>query len=216
MKKVKIKFCGMMTKDSLIYAIDLGVAYLGFVIDYPKSPRSISLKQFLKTAEWLKKNKKGKYKIVAVSVDMSITSIREIINSGFADVIQLHGNEKIDVIKKMKGIEIWKAWSNRSKGDVFEMSKQVDRILLDSGNALEKATNKSGEFDGFTLYGKLVAKKVSLVLSGGIDSKNVKDYLGKLKPEIIDTSRGIETLPGKKSKKKMKELIETVNDYYTS
>jgi len=193
----------MMTKDSLIYAIDLGVAYLGFVIDYPKSPRSISLKQFLKTAEWLKKNKKGKYKIVAV-------------NSGFADVIQLHGNEKIDVIKKMKGIEIWKAWSNRSKGDVFEMSKQVDRILLDSGNALEKATNKSGEFDGFTLYGKLVAKKVSLVLSGGIDSKNVKDYLGKLKPEIIDTSRGIETLPGKKSKKKMKELIETVNDYYTS
>jgi len=206
----------MKTMDSIIYAIDLGVDYLGFVVDYSKSPRSISLKQFLKTAEWLKKNKEGKYKIVAVTVDMPVASIQEIINTGFVDVLQLHGNEKIDVVKKIKGIEIWKAWSDRSKGDVFEMSKQVDRILLDSGNALEKATNKSGEFNGFDLYKQLVAKKVDLVLSGGIDAKNVKDYLDKLKPEIIDISRGIETLPGKKSKKKMKELVETVNDYYTS
>jgi phosphoribosylanthranilate isomerase len=216
MKRVKIKFCGMRTRDSLIYAIDIGVDYLGCIVDYPKSPRSISLKQFLKTAEWLKKDKKGEYKIVAVTVDMPIASIQEIINSGFVDVIQLHGNESINMVKRIKEVEIWKAWSDKSKGDVFEMGKLVDRILLDSGNALEKATNKSGKFDGFTLYKKLVTKKVSLVLSGGIDSGNVRDYLNKLKPEIIDISRGIETLPGKKSKKKMKELIEIVNDYYTS
>src|SRR5665213_1963706 len=113
MRKVKIKFCGMSAKDSLSCAIGLGVDYLGFVIDYPKSPRSISLKQFLKTAEWLKKNKKGKYKIVAITVNMPIGNIQVIIKSGFADIIQLHGNETIEMIKNIKGIEVWKAWSNK-------------------------------------------------------------------------------------------------------
>ncbi|HXP49441.1 MAG TPA: phosphoribosylanthranilate isomerase [Bacteroidia bacterium] len=214
MKRVKIKFCGMRAKDSLVYAIDLGVDYLGFVLDYPKSPRSISMSQFLRTAEWLKKNKKGKYKIVAVTVDMPVKKIQQIIESDFVDVIQLHGNESVELIKKIRGIEVWKAWNNKSKGDVLEMSKHVDRILLDSGNATEKALNRSHEFDGFALYEKLATKKVGLILSGGIDSKNVSMYMDKLSPEIIDVSRGIETLPGKKSKKKMKEFVETVNDYY--
>ena len=204
----------MRTKEALEYAIELGADYLGFVIDFPKSPRSISLSGFLKIAEWLKKNKKGKYKIVAVTVDMPMENIQIIIDKGLADIIQLHGNEKLTNIKKIKGIEVWKAWNKNSKGDVFKMSKAVDRILLDSGNAMEKALNTSGEFDGFALYEKLRSKKVKVVLSGGIDANNVKGYLEKLNPEIIDVSRGTESSPGKKSKKKMKEFMDSINDFY--
>jgi phosphoribosylanthranilate isomerase len=213
-KKVKIKFCGMRTKEILEYAIELGVDYLGFVIDFPKSPRSIPSPEFLKTAEWLKKNKKGKYKIVAVTVDMPIKNIQTIIDSGYVDVIQLHGDENIGLIKKIKGIELWKAWNNKNKGDVFEMGKAVDRILLDSGNAVEKALNTSGSFNAFSLYQDLKKKKINTVLSGGIDSSNVDKYLEKLTPDIMDISRGIETSPGNKSKRKMKEFINTVNEFY--
>ncbi|HTA82386.1 MAG TPA: phosphoribosylanthranilate isomerase [Bacteroidia bacterium] len=204
----------MRTKEALDYAIDLGVDYLGFVIDFPKSPRSISLNEFHKTAEWLRKNKKGKYKIVAVTVDMPLENIKLLVDKGLADIIQLHGNEKLSDIKKIKGAEIWKAWNKNSKGDVLEMSKVVDRILLDSGNATEKALNTSGEFDAFVLYKQLKAKKVKTVLSGGIDASNVKEYLKKLSPDIIDISRGIETSPGKKSKKKMEEFMNLVNKEY--
>jgi len=200
----------MYTKAALDYAIDLGVDYVGFVIDFPKSPRSISLNEFHNTVEWLRKNKKGKYKIVAVTVDMPMESIKLLINKGLADIIQLHGNERLSNIKKIKGVEIWKAWNKNSKGDVLEIAKVVDRILLDSGNATEKALNRSGEFDAFALYKQLKAKKVKTVLSGGMDADNVKDYLEKLSPEIIDVSRGIETTPGKKSKKKMKEFMNSV------
>ena len=200
----------MRTKVALTCAIDLGVDYLGFVIDFPKSPRSISLSEFHKTAEWLRKNKKGKYKIVAVTVDMPMKHIELVVDKGLADIIQLHGNEKLSNIKKIKGIEIWKAWNKNSKGDVLGMSKAVDKILLDSGNATEKALNTSGEFDAFALYEKLKAKKVKMVLSGGIDMSNVKSYLVKLSPEVIDVSRGIEISPGKKSKKKMKEFMNSV------
>lgn len=216
MKKVKIKFCGMKSKPDLVFAIDLGINYLGFVVDYPKSPRSLALGEFLNLAEWLKKNKKGNYKIVAVTVDMPIKNLQKIIDSGFVEVIQLHGNETIEYIKKIKGIKLWKVWNNKSKGDVFGVSKYVDRILLDSGNAVEKANNKSGEFDAFSLYKKLTSKKVNVVLSGGINAGNVKGYLKKIKPEIIDISRGIEISSGKKSKKKMKEFMETIDEYYVA
>src|SRR6185312_7893340 len=116
MKRCAIKFCGMKSKGALAYAIDLGVDYVGFVVDYPKSPRSNTLKEFLAKAKWLRENKNGKYKIVAVTVDMSLKNIQAIIDSGLADVIQLHGNESAGMIKRIKGIEVWKAWSRKSKG----------------------------------------------------------------------------------------------------
>ena len=216
MKRAKIKYCGMRTKDSLIYAIDLGIDYLGFIVDFPKSKRSISVKKFLQTAEWLKKNKKGKYKIVAVTVDMPIKTMQLLAGNKYVDVIQLHGSETTEAADKIKGVEVWKVWNDKSKGNGMEMSKHVDKILLDSGDADEKAKNNSGEFDAFALYKKLVSKKVKVVLSGGLDAKNISSYLKKLNPEIIDISRGIETLPAMKSKKKMKEFIETVNDYYSA
>jgi phosphoribosylanthranilate isomerase len=216
MKRCAIKFCGLKSKDALSYAVDLGVDYLGFVVDYPKSPRSNTLKEFLSKAKWLRENKKGKYKIVAVTVDMSLKNMQSIIDSGLADVIQLHGNENADTIKKIKGVEVWKAWNNKSKENVLELAKYADKILLDSGNAKEKAENTSGEFDAFDLYKKLKAKGMDVVLSGGIDCKNVSSYVDKLKPQIIDVSRGIEAGVGRKSKVKMKEFMKKVNDYYKS
>jgi len=206
----------MRTKESLAYAIDLGVDYVGFIVDYPKSKRSIPLSKFLQTVEWLKKNKKGTYKIVAVTVDMPLQNIQLIAGSNYVDVVQLHGNETAGFASKIKGVEVWKAWNNKSKGDIIKMSKHVNRMLLDSGDAEAKAKNNSGEFDAFSLYKKLENKKVKVVLSGGIDVKNVAGYLKKLNPDIIDISRGIETAPGKKSKMKMKKFIKTVNDYYSA
>jgi phosphoribosylanthranilate isomerase len=213
-KRVQVKFCGMRSKAALNYAIELGVDYVGFVVDFPKSLRSITLKQFMDLAKWLKETKKDNFRIVAVTIDMPLSKIQTIVDSGLVDVIQLHGTESIDAVKKIKGVELWKAWNDKAKGDVLEMAKHVDRILLDSGNAMEKALNKSGKFDSYALYQKLNDKKVNDVMSGGIDSGNVKDYLLKLKPDIIDVSRGIEAGAGKKSKKKMKEFMKSVNSYY--
>ena len=37
-----IKICGLKDYDAIKMSIDLGAKYLGFVCDYPKSPRSVS------------------------------------------------------------------------------------------------------------------------------------------------------------------------------
>jgi phosphoribosylanthranilate isomerase len=115
-------------------------------------------------------------------------------------------------------METWKAISQKHKKsneEILTLAKSVDRVVLDSGNATEKAFNTSGAFNDLELYNLLVNEGVNVVLSGGINAGNVKEYLEKYEPSVIDISRGIESEPGVKSKPKMQELIDAVSQFYS-
>ncbi|HXB13579.1 MAG TPA: hypothetical protein VNZ45_16445, partial [Bacteroidia bacterium] len=103
----------------------------------------------------------------------------------------------------------------KSNEEILTLAKSVDRVVLDSGNATEKAFNTSGAFNDLELYNLLVNEGVNVVLSGGINAGNVKEYLEKYEPSVIDISRGIESEPGVKSKPKMQELIDAVSQFYS-
>lgn len=209
----------MKDNNPLIFAVDLGVNYLGFIIDFPKSPRSISIDEFHKKIKWLRKNHDRNYKVVAVTVDMPLHKLDMIIEEGMADVIQLHGNEHFSICRQVKSqMETWKAISQKNKGskeEIINLAKSVNKVVLDSGSAMEKAYNTSGAYTNIELYKMLVKEGIDLVLSGGIDAGNVKEYLKTYNPSIIDVSRGIESEPGIKSKPKMQEFMNAVNSYYS-
>jgi phosphoribosylanthranilate isomerase len=207
-----VKFCGMKDNNTLQYAVELGVNYLGFIIDFPKSPRSMSIDEFHKKIKWLRRNHDGNYKVVAVTVDMVLNNLEYLIEEGMADVIQLHGNEHFSICRQVKmQIETWKAINQKSKqgiDEVITLAESANKVVLDSGSATEKAYNSSGVFNNEELYNVLVKGGADIVLSGGIDAGNVKQYLKTYNPSIIDVSRGIESSPGIKSRQKMKEFME--------
>jgi phosphoribosylanthranilate isomerase len=218
-KKCKIKFCGMKDNNALGFAVSLGVNYLGFIVDFPKSPRNISIDEFNKKIKWLRKTHQGNYKVVAVTVDMPLNKLEYLMEEGMADIMQLHGNEHFSICRQVKSqMETWKAISQKHKKsneEILTLAKSVDRVVLDSGNAVEKAFNTSGAFNDMELYNLLVNEGINVVLSGGINAGNVKEYLEKYEPSVIDISRGIESEPGVKSKPKMQELIDAVNQFYS-
>ncbi len=212
MKKLKVKFCGMKDEDTIEYALELGADYLGFIVDYPQSPRNNSFNEFCKKAERLRKTNSGKYKIVAVCVDMPTSNIENLIKDDLAQIIQLHGKENISVCRRVKKrTETWKAVSgknNLGSEVILGIASVVDKILVDSGTAEEKASGKSGFYNNHELYNLLVQRGISTILSGGINANNVKFYLKNFNPSIIDISSGIESSPGVKSRKKMKEFMD--------
>lgn len=217
-KRPLIKFCGMKDNATIARAVDLGVNYLGFVVDFPKSPRSINAEDFFNKVKWLRKNHDGNYKVVAVTADLPIHKLEAIISSGAADVMQLHGKEHVSICRLVRGqIETWKAINTKSaigEEELKTLGNSVDKILLDSGSAVEKAKNTSGAFDSEEVYNMATKLGFDIVLSGGLEANTIQSYLKKFNPAVIDVSRGIESEPGVKSKQKMLEFMNAVNSYY--
>lgn len=217
MDRPKIKFCGFTNLSEAMIAIELGVDYIGFIIEVEESKRSIDLNTFFAYEKFISEVA-GDVKIVAVLVDPLKEMVDSILRNTDTAVIQFHGNESPLFCELYKDkIETWKVVKVRgevSKTKIEEALRYktvVDRILLDTGMLEDKlAEDESYEFDGFEFYQALENEGIELVLSGGINIDNVDMFIDKLHPEIIDLASGVEEEPGVKSVEKMQEFLEKV------
>ena len=172
---MKIKFCGITNLEDARDAINLSVDYLGFVIDFSKSQRSISIEKFINIVQNIEKNKK-RFKIVVVVVNMTEKKIDKLLKSGLVDVLQFHGNETLEFCAKYKKqIKVWKAFkpSGNLKKSLYEIKKfkgKIDKFLIDASSADDKEKNKNKNFKDFELFKILQKKKYPLILAGGVDA----------------------------------------------
>ena len=195
-----IKICGLKDYDAIQTAVDTGAKYLGFVCDYPKSPRSLSP---YKLAEITKNiSNLDAYK-VAVVVDPDDTLIHIIKDS--VDFLQLHGsetNERVLDIKKKFNLNVIKAIKIKTEDDLKQIDAYTgaDDLLLDTP-AMEKS-----ELFNFNL---LDYRNInSYFLAGGINIDNVvqaMQFTSKL-----DISSGLESEPGVKDLEKIKDFMKEV------
>ncbi|MCK5459838.1 phosphoribosylanthranilate isomerase [Candidatus Parcubacteria bacterium] len=211
---MKIKFCGITNLEDARDAISLNIDYLGFVVDFPKSPRSVSIEKFINIVQNIKEEKK-RFKIVAVVVNMPEKKIDMLLTSGLVGILQFHGDETPEFCDKYKKqIEVWKAFKltgdlKKSLSEIEKFRGKIDKFLIDASSAEDKisAKRKQYNFQDFELFKILQKKKYQLILAGGLNPENVQEYVKKLNPAIIDAASGIEKYPGKKSKAKMKKFI---------
>ena len=195
-----IKICGLKDYDAIQTAVDTGAQYLGFVCDYPKSPRSLSP---YKLAEITKNiSNLNAYK-VAVVVDPDDTLIHIIKDS--VDFLQLHGsetNERVLDIKKKFNLNVIKAIKIKTEDDLKQIDayKGADDLLLDTP-AMEKS-----ELFNFNL---LDYRNInSYFLAGGINIDNVAQALQFTSK--LDISSGLESEPGVKDLEKIKDFMKEV------
>jgi len=201
--KTTVKVCGQTDPEIIKLCIEQGASLIGFIINYPKSPRSISIEQ-LKS---LTKNIPDNIKKVAVMVNSSIQEVKEI--SNYCNVIQLHGNESndfIDEIKKTTNLEVIKVIKVNKKEDL-ETIKQflsADIFLYDT-----PSMGQSGEAFDFEMLKDL--KDRNFFIAGKIDINNIKTAL--LYTDKIDVNSGLETKKGIKDPEKIKQFFNLLNNY---
>ena len=203
---IKIKICGLTNIEDAQEAIKHGADYLGFIVNYAKSPRSLSFSQ---ASELIKKIKaeSSKIKCVGVFVDAGIKDIKEAHKVCDFDAIQLHGDETPEYCQQLKDelkIEIFKAIILKTKKDLQNMQAYksiVDKCLIDSGRG-------SGNLAPLDL---LLGETVDC-LAGGITPDNVRELIRKVQPKMIDVGSGVESSPGKKDLKLLPELFNIVNN----
>lgn len=196
----KIKLCGIQRYEDIDVVNELLPDYIGFVFA-KKSKRFISYDM----AKSLKKRLDKRVKAVGVFVNESIENIIYLVRNDIIDLIQLHGDEDIDYISKLKkyvNTPVIKAFKIKSKADINTLYKEgSDFILLDAGAG-----------DGKTLDESILKDfKGDYFLAGGLSPDNISEKINTLQPFGVDVSSGIET-GGKKDADKMRKFVKLVRE----
>ncbi len=194
----KIKLCGLSRIQDIETANALKPDYIGFVFA-EKSKRRVS---HLQAAE-LKSKLNSDIKAVGVFLDDDLDMVASMMNLGIVDVVQLHGSEDEEYLKKLRKITdkpIIKAFVIRSIDDVKRAEQSsADYVLLDGGKGEGRA------FD----WSLLKEIKRPYFLAGGLNPENVAEAVKNLQPYAVDVSTGVET-DGVKDIEKMTAFVAEV------
>lgn len=201
--------CGMQKVEDVESAVANGAGYIGFVIEYPKSPRSVDRKT---VADIIRKTNRGDSLFAGVFVDVMERDVFDIAKETGIQIIQLHGSEGTRYIERIKlsaGLPVWKYIELRDENDlslIQEYRGTADKVIIDRGKG-------SGEAIGLELLRKAVEMGVDGI-AGGVAEDNVVQYIQKYRPEIIDVSSGIEKERGVKDIGLIERFMNKVKETY--
>jgi len=214
---IRVKICGITNKEDALMAVRCGADAIGVIVDVPvDTPRNIDVNR----AEAIMNSIPPFISTVAVIMPKSIKDVKNIINELNPDVVQLHGDESLRFVSKIRKMFTGKIIKvihvaidekmDRIE-DKIENAKNyaevVDAIMLDT--KIKKTvggTGKSHNWEISAIIGESINKP--LILSGGLNIWNVKDAIKNVGPYAVDVSSGVELEPGKKDETKMREFIK--------
>jgi phosphoribosylanthranilate isomerase len=203
----KVKICGITNPEDALLSARFGADALGFNF-YPKSPRYISPENAREIIEQLPP---GILK-VGVFVNESIEKILEIAKTARLGAIQLHGDETIEFVSKLKAqtaLEIIKAFRVSEDFKPEDVLKyEVNAVLLDAFSKQEYGG--TGETFDWEIAKKVREVFPKMYLAGGLSADNVAVAIEKIKPFAVDTCSLIEKNKGVKNPEKLKDFIFAV------
>ena len=218
---VKIKICGLMTKEDCVIMNGFKPDYCGFV--------------FAKTRHYLTDQMAGDLRntldisipTVGVFVDDDMNHIVDLYNSAIIQIIQLHGHEDAAYINLLRekitasgpdkkrhydefgeGAPIMKAIRVKDGSEFDNIDDlPVDMLLLD--NYVEKLPGGTGQSFDLSMIPKL---NKPYFLAGGLTADNIPQALVQSRPYAIDVSSAVET-DGHKDWKKVEKLMRVMEAY---
>jgi phosphoribosylanthranilate isomerase len=215
MRRVRVKICGITRVEDLEAACKAGADMVGFVVDVPSSPRSLSIEK----AESLLRLVPEKVKSVLVTVSKTPSQLVKVYERLKPDIIQLHGeNDKgyLTVKRMIPNVFLIGAAQVKKGGEPLESALEIaeffDGVLVDS--------YKMGAYGGTgVIHDWSVSRKLRdavypkpLILAGGLNHQNVKEAIKTVAPYAVDVSSGVEAAPGVKDHQLMEIFIKAARE----
>jgi phosphoribosylanthranilate isomerase len=203
-----VKICGLSTRDALDAALAAGADMVGFV-SFPPSPRHLDLTAMTALVE----PARGRADIVVLTVDADDTALAALVAAVKPDWLQLHGHETVErtaAIKARFDAKVMKALPVAVSGDlecVADYAGVADRVLFDA-KPPKAATRPGGlgaSFDWHLL--DHLDPALRFLLSGGLTADNVAEALRLTRAFGVDVSSGVETAPGVKDSRLIRDFI---------
>ena len=196
----RIKICGLRRPEDIAAVNEARPDYCGFIVEYPKSRRSIDRTTLRELVRGLRE------KIVPVGVFVNAPKelVAELLEEGTIQIAQLHGQESQEYIQELKVLTektLIQAFSIKSKEDVERARESVaDYILLDQGSG------GTGEVFDWSLVGE---GGRPYFLAGGLVAENLREAIRLLHPWAVDLSSSLE-IDGMKDAGRICQAVEIV------
>ena len=200
----RVKVCGITNSEDAFCAVRLGASALGFVF-YEKSPRFISPKE---AREVISRIPPFVTK-VGVFVNAEADYLRKAKDIAGFDVYQFHGDETPEFCAAfgenyIKAVRV----KNAESLNAVELY-DTDAFLFDAYSP--DAYGGTGESFSWDVLSRRKLEDKFVILSGGLNSDNVRDAVQKVNPYAVDVSSGVESSPGIKDHLKLKRFMEAAS-----
>ncbi|MBL8014269.1 MAG: phosphoribosylanthranilate isomerase [Candidatus Omnitrophica bacterium] len=208
---VRVKICGITNREDALKAASLGAWALGFNF-YKKSPRFIAPAKAKKIIQELPPFVTP----VGIFVNQPLGAIRDIISHCNLGAVQMHGDEDHHFCHRLRryGAKVIKVFRVGATFDPSVLKDyHVDAFLFDTLVKSEADTTYggSGKTFNWSLLKEMKGQHKPFILSGGLNPQNVIEPVNQIKPYAVDVASGVESEPGKKDPRLLKEFIEIVS-----
>lgn len=200
-----VKICGVSRIEDALAAARSGAHAIGLVF-YRASPRYVTPAQ----ARDIIRALPPFVAAVGLFVDASEAEVRETIAVAPVGLLQFHGRETPEFCRQF-GLPYMKAVRVRAETDLLQYARDFQdakALLLDA--YVEGAHGGTGQSFDWSVIPRTLTLPV--VLSGGLNVRNVVGAIQQVRPWAVDVSSGVESAPGIKDAAKIAAFIAGVRN----
>lgn len=199
---IQIKICGITNARDAITCIDLGAQMIGLNF-YPQSPRYIQPEVARQIVETLPNDTRT----VGVFVDGNADAIRKTANTAGVRCVQLHGNFSPDIARELAGeFHVIRAFATHTHFRPEDVSSFPNcDALIDAHHP--DFRGGTGQTCNWQDARAALAFARFLILSGGLNARNVGAAIKAVTPHAVDVCSGVESAPGRKDHRAIENFI---------
>jgi len=217
-----IKICGTTNLEDALAAAEAGAEALGFV--FAPSPRRISPREAARIIAALP----ASVEKIGVFVNQSLELVLDTVHKAGLTGVQLHGEEdgrfarrlreEHGQLRVIKVLAMREVGEGKGKGLAIaaqeDAAKTFSALLLDSGgNGKRGGSGAVFDWQEAAPMARLLAKRMALIIAGGLNPDNVAKALRTFHPWGVDVVSGVEQAPGKKDVEKLRRFIAAVRHF---
>lgn len=204
---VQIKICGMRHAEEVEAAVEAGVDLLGFnfwpgTARYIPPAEAVSLIRSVPSHIWT----------VGVFVDESPERVLEIAALTGVTVLQFHGSESPEYFERLGSMRKIKAFkvTESFQPDMLQSYSTAYAFLLDGyvAGGLPGGTGKVFDWS----HARRAGEFGKVIVAGGLNARNVTAAIRQTQPWGVDVCSGVETRPGTKDPKLIREFIRVARE----
>ena len=205
---VSTKICGLTRAEDAAFAAAAGASFLGVVL--ARSPRRVSVAE----AADVVAASRG-VPVLGVFDDQPVEEIESLARRVGLSGIQLHGPYTAEdaAMLSRTGLVVWRVLRIARPADLDllpETSRHAETVLI------EPRVSHAGGGAGMPLDLALAVEARQrlagrrLALAGGLTPESVARAVALVRPQVVDVSSGVESLPGIKDHSKIARFLEAV------